>query len=499
MELMAERLARAHDPLNVKNHVVQNAFQNLSIQNVGNQNGHIVVSRIANQNVNQNGNGNIVAAWVEGNGNGNGNIKNQKLEAENMSLEFQPLHHSPPIQKTPYELINSRKPDILFPHVFGALCYPKNNREDIGKIGSKGDIGFFIGYSANSSATRTVAAAQALQVLHTPTASTTIADTAPTPTNSFSQAADIPNTSQDNPFASPSTSAVELSSSQYVDPSNIHMFYQPYPYEYQWTKDHPLEEVIGEPSRPVLTRNQLRTDDDMCIYGLIVSTMELKNVKEAMTELTWIDSINKTRLVMRGYRQEEGIDFEESFTPVARMVAIRIFLAYAAHKSFIVFQMDVKTVFLHGTLKEDVYVCQPEGFINIDHPSRVYKLKKALYGLKQAPRAWSIQDIVHATCLWAWYQAQPSEKHLKEVKRIFCYLWGTVNMDLWYTKDSGFELTGFSDADYMGCRDSFKSTSGGTKFLGEKLVGWSSKNKTVRRCQPQKQNVVPKSFRCGHN
>nr|GEX34433.1 retrovirus-related Pol polyprotein from transposon TNT 1-94 [Tanacetum cinerariifolium] len=97
---------------------------------------------------------------------------------------------------------------------------------------------------------------------------------------------------------------------------------------------------------------------------------------------------NKSRLIVRGYRQEEGIDFEESFAPVSRMEAIRIFLAYAAHKSFSVFQVDVKTAFLHGSLKEDVYVCQPEGFIDVDHPSHVYKSKKALYGLKQAPRAW---------------------------------------------------------------------------------------------------------------
>ncbi|GKA73079.1 retrovirus-related pol polyprotein from transposon TNT 1-94 [Tanacetum coccineum] len=117
---------------------------------------------------------------------------------------------------------------------------------------------------------------------------------------------------------------------------------------------------------------------------------------------------NKTRLVVRGYRQEEEIDFEESFAPVARMEAIRIFLAYVAHKSFTVFQMDVKTAFLHGTLKEDVY-------------------------------------------------AKPTEKHLKEVKRIFRYLRGTVNMGLWYTKDSGIELTRFSDADYAGCKDTFKS------------------------------------------
>nr|GFB53346.1 copia protein [Tanacetum cinerariifolium] len=100
---------------------------------------------------------------------------------------------------------------------------------------------------------------------------------------------------------------------------------------------------------------------------------------------------NKSCHVVRGYRQEEGIDFEESFSPVAKMEAIRILLAYDAHKSFTVFQMDVKIAFLHGSLKEDVYVCQPKGFIDADHPSHVYKLKKALYGLKQAPRAWYIQ------------------------------------------------------------------------------------------------------------
>ncbi|GJS91053.1 retrovirus-related pol polyprotein from transposon TNT 1-94 [Tanacetum coccineum] len=189
---------------------------------------------------------------------------------------------------------------------------------------------------------------------------------------------------------------------------------------------------------------------------------------------------------MRGYHQEEGIDFEESFALVARMEAIRIFLAYASHKSFIVFQMDVKTDFLHGSLKEDVYVFQPEGLINSDHPSHVFKLKKALYGLKQASREWydelskfllhnhfnkgTIDPTLFIRCFKAdktlymllvyvlGTRAQPTEKHLKEVKRIFCYLWGTVNMGLWYTKDSGFELNGFSDADYAGCRDSFKST-----------------------------------------
>ncbi|GJQ97158.1 retrovirus-related pol polyprotein from transposon TNT 1-94 [Tanacetum coccineum] len=98
----------------------------------------------------------------------------------------------------------------------------------------------------------------------------------------------------------------------------------------------------------------------------------------------------KIRLVAKGYAQEEGIDFEESFAPVARLEAVRIFVAYAAHKSFPIYQMDVKTTFLNGPLKEEVYVAQPEGFVDPDHPEKVYLLRKALYGLKQAPRAWYI-------------------------------------------------------------------------------------------------------------
>nr|GFA04490.1 retrovirus-related Pol polyprotein from transposon TNT 1-94 [Tanacetum cinerariifolium] len=324
---------------------------------------------------------------------------------------------------------------------------------------------------------RTVPPAQEPQVRQSSTAFTIIADIAPIPTNSSSHATHIPITSQD------------------VDELN------------------PNAMVDGEPSRPVLTRNQLRSDGDMCMYALSISTMEPKNVKEATTDPVWTDSMqeellqfkrldnkhdkeqtvirNKSCLVVRGYRQEEGIDFEESFALVARMEAIRIFLAYAAHKSFTVFQMDVKTAFLHGSLKEDVYVCQPEGFIDADHPSHVYKLKKALYELKQAPRAWYdelskfllqnhfFKGTIDPMLFIRRFQddilvAKPTEKHLKEVKRIFRYLRGTVNTGLWYMKDSGFELTGFSDADYAGCKDTFKSTSGGAQFLGEKLVSWFS-------------------------
>nr|GEZ17082.1 retrovirus-related Pol polyprotein from transposon TNT 1-94 [Tanacetum cinerariifolium] len=323
--------------------------------------------------------------------------------------------------KTPYELINGRKPDISFLYVFGALCYPKNDREDIGKLGAKGELDLlfeamyddYIGGQPSATA-RNVLLAQEPQVRQTSTASTIIADYAPTPTNSSSHATNILITLQDidelnsnvmvdgntfvNPFANSSTSAAESSSSQNVDPSNMHTFYQPYPHKFQWTKDHPLEQVIGEPSRPVLTRNQLRSYGDMCM--LDISVLFLAPDSISPLTLKWLFKNkhdeeqtviqNKSRLVVRGYRQEKGIDFKESFAPVARMEAIKIFLAYVAYKSFTVFQMDVKFAFLHGLLKEDVYVCQPEGFIDADHPSHVYKLKKALYGLKQAPRAWSM-------------------------------------------------------------------------------------------------------------
>nr|GEY34296.1 retrovirus-related Pol polyprotein from transposon TNT 1-94 [Tanacetum cinerariifolium] len=319
-------------------------------------------------------------------------------------LYLKPFHYSPTFQQDTIRAYSRQKTRHLLPSCFGARCYPKNDREDIGKLGAKGDIGFFIGYSANyvsyrvynwrtkkimemmnvtfdellemafeqnSSSPglptpRSILAAPVIQKLQAPTASMSFQDSTPVPTNSSNtpvSSHNVNETSQQhtqqqrnltpspnasvadnvsnavfegdlfvNPFGTPSTKSV-VSSTQYVDPSNMHTFYQMYPHNYQWIKDHPLEQVIEEPSRPVLKRNQLKTD-------------------------------------------------------VARMEAIRIFLAYAAHKRFTVYQMDVKTAFLHGLLKEDVYVYQPEGFIDFDYPSHIYKLKKALYRLKQAPRAW---------------------------------------------------------------------------------------------------------------
>ncbi|GJU26496.1 retrovirus-related pol polyprotein from transposon TNT 1-94 [Tanacetum coccineum] len=233
-----------------------------------------------------------------------------------------------------------------------------------------------------------------------------------------------------NPFAPSDTSSAE-SSSRIVDTSNMHTFQQPQIYTKRWTKDHPLVTIIDDPSKLISTRRQISTDTLWCYFHVFLAKEESKNYKKAMEESCWIEAMqeeiheferlevwelvprpekdmiislkwifkvkldeyggvlkNKARLVAKGYRQEEGIDFEESFAPVARIKAIRIFLAYDAHKNMLVFLMDVKTAFLNGILKEEVYVSQPEGFVNQENPNHVFRLKKALYRLKQALRAW---------------------------------------------------------------------------------------------------------------
>nr|GEU76060.1 hypothetical protein [Tanacetum cinerariifolium] len=150
---------------------------------------------------------------------------------------------------------------------------------------------------------------------------------------------------------------------------------------------HQLEQARRNPSKPVETRRQLATDPEMYMFALTVSTAKPKNIKEAVADSAWIE-VMQEELHQFDRLQEEGIDFEESFAPVAHLEAVWIFIAYAAHKSFPIYHMDVKTAFLNGPLKEEVYVAQPDGFVDPDHPEKVYRLRKALYGLKQALRAW---------------------------------------------------------------------------------------------------------------
>nr|GFB87316.1 retrovirus-related Pol polyprotein from transposon TNT 1-94 [Tanacetum cinerariifolium] len=153
-------------------------------------------------------------------------------------------------------------------------------------------------------------------------------------------------------------------------------FYQPYPHKKKWTKDHPLHKIIGDPKSSVRTRGQLANS---CLFSCLLSSIEPANNKKDKSSLV---IRNKARLVAVGYSQQEGIDYDETFPPVARIEAIRLFLAYTAHKDFTVYQMDVKTSFLNGILKEEVYVGQPPGFVSKQYPDNVYALDKALYGLK---------------------------------------------------------------------------------------------------------------------
>ncbi|GJW22463.1 retrovirus-related pol polyprotein from transposon TNT 1-94 [Tanacetum coccineum] len=186
--------------------------------------------------------------------------------------------------------------------------------------------------------------------------------------------------------------------------SNVRPSHTPFELIGRWTKDHPLANVIGDPSCLVSTRKQLKTGIDAMQEEIHefkrLQVLELVPYpdKVMLIKLKWIYKVktdefgrvlnNKAILVTQGFRQEDGIYFEESFTPVARIEAIRIFIANAANKNMTIFQMDVKTTFLNGELKEEVYVSQPEGFVDQEYLSHLYKLKKALYCLKQAPLAW---------------------------------------------------------------------------------------------------------------
>ncbi|GJT38391.1 retrovirus-related pol polyprotein from transposon TNT 1-94 [Tanacetum coccineum] len=201
-----------------------------------------------------------------------------------------------------------------------------------------------------------------------------------------------------------------------------------------------LVNIIGDPGARMLTRAMAKelsaASAHECLFVDFLSKEEPKKVSEAFKHPGWVDAIqeelnqfarNKIRLVAQGYNQQEGIDYDKTFSPVARLVAIRIFLAFATYMNFTVYQMDVKSAFLNGKLKEEVYVKQPLGFESNEFPNHVFKLDKAIYRLKQASRAW--------------------------------YPKGTPNLGLWYLKCSGFDLKGYSDSDYAGCNMDKKITS----------------------------------------
>nr|GEU77964.1 ribonuclease H-like domain-containing protein [Tanacetum cinerariifolium] len=209
-------------------------------------------------------------------------------------------------------------------------------------------------------------------------------------------------------------------------------------------KDHPLQQVIGYLHSAPQIRRMLK---NLEACGLVSSKWVCRNKMDERGSVIK----NKARLVTQGHTQEEGIGYDEVFAPVVRIEPIRMFLAYASFKDFVVYQMDVKSSFLYGKIKEEVYVCQPLGFEDSDFPNKVYKVEKVLYGLHQVPRTWP--DIMFAVCACAKFQVNPKISHLYAVRKIFRYL-----------KGASLER---------------KSTTGGCQFLGCRLISWQCKKQTV--------------------
>jgi hypothetical protein len=400
------------------------------------------------------------------------------------------------------------------------------------------------------------------------------------------------------------------------------------------------EEALNDPDWVIAMQDELNQFKQQDVWKLVPRPKNRKVVGTRWVYRNKLDedgtvTKNKARLVAQGYSQAEGIDYDETYAPVARLEAIRIFLAFAAFSNIKVYQMDVKSAFLNGKLDEEVYVEQPPGFEDQDLLDYVYYLFKAIYGLKQAPRKWydtlsefliengfvrgvidktlftkkyktdtllvqvyvddiifgstnenlckkfaklmqgkfemsmmgelkfflglqisqrqdgificqskyvkellkkykmedsasartpsstavklgvcersakvditsyrgmigsllyltaSRPDIMYATCLCARFQADPRDLHLVAVKRILRYLKGTPNLGIWYPKDSGFNLVGYTDSDYAGSVVDRKSTSGSCQFLGGRLVSWySKKQQTVSNSTAEAEYIA---------
>nr|GEW69453.1 integrase, catalytic region, zinc finger, CCHC-type, peptidase aspartic, catalytic [Tanacetum cinerariifolium] len=317
----------------------------------------------------------------------------------------------------------------------------------------------------------------------------------------------------------------EASSSLDVIPTVVHTAAPNSEHVNKWNKDHPLDNIIGELERPVSTRLQLHEQALFCYYDAFLTLVEPKTYKDALTQSCWIEATqeelnefkhlevwklvprldkvmvitlkwiykvkldelggilkNKARLVARGYLQEEGIDFEESFA---------------------------LTTFLNGILHEEVYVSQPDGFVKQDNPNHVYKLKKALYGLKQDPRVCDLVDtlMVEKSKLDEDPQGKAvNPTHYRGMVVTLMYLTSTrpyltfsvcmCSRRLEYPKGSSIALTAYADADHAGCQDTRRSTSGSMQLLGDRLVSWSSKRQKSAAIFSTKAKYIALSCCC---
>nr|GEW43819.1 integrase, catalytic region, zinc finger, CCHC-type, peptidase aspartic, catalytic [Tanacetum cinerariifolium] len=266
------------------------------------------------------------------------------------------------------------------------------------------------------------------------------------------------------------------------------------------SSSHNIEQVCENPSRPVQTRRKLTTDPKMCMFALTVSTTEPKNIREAMADSVWIEAMQEELHQFDRHQVWELVDkpFGKSVIrlkwlwknkKVASLEAVRIFIAYAAHKSFPIYQMDVKMAFLNGPLKEEVYAAKPDRFVDPDHLEKVYRLKKALYGLKQAPRAWYNELLKFLT-------SKGFTKGLQIYQSPRGIFINQAKYALEILHKHGMEKGQSIDANHTGCIDSRKSTSGGIQFLGDKLVSWMSKKQNYTEMSSAEAEYVALSASC---
>nr|GEX31882.1 uncharacterized mitochondrial protein AtMg00810-like [Tanacetum cinerariifolium] len=448
---------------------------------------------------------------------------------------------------TPYELLHNKLPDLSFLYVFGALCYPTNDSENLGKLQPKADIGIFIGYTPTK---------KALQIYNRRTRR--IVETIHVDFDEL--------TAMDSEQSSSGPALNEMTPATIIQ-----------------------DDSTGSPSSTTV-------DQDAPSASKYHTTAE--------TQYSVIPQDVK----------EDNLDIKVAHMGNELLFGVPIPEVTSAQSSS---TMDVKTMFLNGNLREEVYVSQPDGFMDQDNPNHVYKLKKALYGLKQASRAWydmlssfpifqhsskgsvdptlfirkngndlllvqiyvddiifaastselcdlfanlsprgifinqskyaleslkkygfescdqvdtlmvekskldedkegkavdpshysgmigtllyltaSRPDLQFAICTCARYQARPTEKYVHAVKRIFRYLRGTVHRGLWYLKDSSVALTAFANADHAGCQDTRHSTSGSVQFLGERLISWSLKRQKSAAISSMKAEYITLSGCC---
>ncbi|GJZ61981.1 retrovirus-related pol polyprotein from transposon TNT 1-94 [Tanacetum coccineum] len=398
--------------------------------------------------------------------------------------------------KTPYELLHNKLPDLLFLLVFGALCYPTNDSENLGKLQQKADIDFdeLIAMASEHSSSEhalheMIPATISSGLVPNPPPSTPFVpplrtpeviapvdevvapepaeSTGPPSSTTIDQDAPCPSNSQTSPETQSSIIPNDVEEDNHdldvAHMNNDPFFFIPIPEHDSEasssdTKDHPLENIIGELGRPVSTRIQLHEQALFCYYNAFLTSIEPKNYKDALNQaykvmaitLKWIYKVkldelggilkNKARLVARGYRQEEGIDFEESFISQSPR---GIFLNHSKYALESLKKYGMKSSDPVDTPMVEKSKLDEDTQGKAVDPTHYRRMVGTLMYLTA-----SRPDLTFVVCMCARYQAKPTEKHLHAIKRIFKYLRGTVNRGLWYPKDSSIALTAYADADH---------------------------------------------------